>query len=132
KTAANHSLAMASPVVGKTRSWRKILARISECLLLVTQPQVQRQVVAHMEIVLGKKRPNRIVHRIAAVALALGVVPEFVDFVKNRRALPQGERLLTRFVRKLAEKNRAAKFLAVSSIVRVDHVPADANLMMPQ
>ena len=58
---------------------------IRERLPLIAQPDVDRQISAHANIVLDKQRPQRVVHGVERVAVALGIASDVGDVLQIGR-----------------------------------------------
>ena len=54
-TAAQYGPRIAINVIGKTKPWPKVILVVSECLPVISQSEIKREVSAHLPIILTKQ-----------------------------------------------------------------------------
>src|SRR5262249_21324252 len=106
---------------------REILRRVREGLPLVTKAEIHGQILSNFKVILNKKGPEDIVHRVACITEALGVVGDVFNIVEIRRTFAEGERAVAGVVRKLAEVNRAAKLLAIAAAMGIENIESETD-----
>ena len=70
-TAAQDGLRIAVDVIGKTKSRPKVIRVVSECLPVISQSEIKREISAHFPIILTKQRPEPFVDMISSGAETL-------------------------------------------------------------
>ena len=115
--------------MGKSDSWSKTLASVSERLLLVAQSQIQREIRENSEIILREQRPKGVINGIGSVAVALRIAAHIRDVADVCLALAGCDSQAARFICKGPQKAWPSEFLSITTIVRVDHVSPKSQLV---
>ena len=131
KSAAEDHAAVASWIPHETDPGPEVFVGVGEGLLLVAQAQIHRQVLANANVILYKKCPERIVHHVIGVAVALGIVGNVVDVIKVGRGFTDRGGLAA-VVSKSAKVDGAAKLFAVAPRARMNDLPTEAYAVPSQ